>query len=358
MAVITRYVDVDAAAGGDGTTNALTGANCAYKSLNIWEAAQQQNLDTGNNIAECICESNHANHTADTTVVTIDGWTTSATDYISIKTSAAGRHDGKWNTGKYRLEIPELWGGGALTIYENFVRVEGLQFTLIDGSYVFYTAIDYLTNGADVRISNSIYKGLLTANCTGITLATDNSSGTVSVKAWNNIMYNFSGSSAVGIYANAWLSTATLYAYNNTIYNSYSGCEIYGSSVLVAKNNISYNNTTDFSGTFDASSNYNFSKDATAPGAQSIHGTADGKTPDFVNTGAGTEDFHLQSTSDAIGVGTDNPGSGLYSTDIDGQTRTSTWDIGADEYVAVETGKYVIILKPITISTPLWAMEV
>lgn len=34
----TRYVDPDAAAGGDGTTAALEGATCAYQSLFAWEA--------------------------------------------------------------------------------------------------------------------------------------------------------------------------------------------------------------------------------------------------------------------------------------------------------------------------------
>ena len=99
-----RYVDVDADAGGNGTTNALTGANCAYKSLSIWEAARQTDLVTGDIIEQCICESNGGSHTADTTAAVIDGWTTDATRYIDIKTSAAGRHDGKWNTGKYRIE--------------------------------------------------------------------------------------------------------------------------------------------------------------------------------------------------------------------------------------------------------------
>ncbi|MEA2006752.1 MAG: choice-of-anchor Q domain-containing protein, partial [Patescibacteria group bacterium] len=77
-----------------------------------------------------------------------------------------------------------------------------------------------------------------------------------------------------------------------------------------------------------------FSKDDTAPGANSIHGDTDSKTPDFVSTTSGSEDFHLQSTSDAINVGTDL--SGTFTDDIDGDTRPiDAWDIGADEEVEI-----------------------
>ena len=46
------------------------------------------------------------------------------------------------------------------------------------------------------------------------------------------------------------------------------------------------------------------------------------------------EDYRLPLGSALIGVGTDDAGLGLYSDDIEGHTRTSTWDIGADEYIA------------------------
>ena len=45
MAVITRYVNT-ASAGGDGTTNAESGATAAYASLNAWEAAEATDLVT------------------------------------------------------------------------------------------------------------------------------------------------------------------------------------------------------------------------------------------------------------------------------------------------------------------------
>ena len=44
--------------------------------------------------------------------------------------------------------------------------------------------------------------------------------------------------------------------------------------------------------------------------------------------------FSLLVGGNCVGNGTDDPGSGLYSDDIIGTVRTSTWDIGAFEYGA------------------------
>ena len=49
----------------------------------------------------------------------------------------------------------------------------------------------------------------------------------------------------------------------------------------------------------------------------------------FVNTTEGSEDLHLKSGSDLIDAGTDL--SSYFTDDIDGQSRTGAWDIGADE---------------------------
>ena len=75
-------------------------------------------------IAKCRCTSG----SADTTAVTIDGWTTDADHYIKIWTdpNEGYRHDGKWNTSKYRLDTGPV-SDGVITILENYVRLLGLQ---------------------------------------------------------------------------------------------------------------------------------------------------------------------------------------------------------------------------------------
>ena len=59
-------------------------------------------------------------------------------------------------------------------------------------------------------------------------------------------------------------------------------------------------------------------------------------------------DFSVKNDSSVLyGAGTDNPGAGLYSDDIIDTARSSTWDIGAFEYVAAGGGStsQVIIIS-------------
>jgi len=259
---------------------------------------------------------------SDTTPVLISGYTTSATNYINIHTPLSERHDGKWNNGKYRLEITSDDNAIYIDTVE-YVKIIGLQIDIIiSNRRAIYTNSNYTEVGYSIIRSTQIGGGWR-----GIDSA---------LIIYNNVIYNFNmDNDSFGI-------VYSPYVYNNTIYNCYYG---YSSVDItdVIKNTISYNNTVDFNGIFDdALANYNFSKDNSAPGPNSIHGTTESKTPDFVNTGAGTEDFHIQSTSDARNVGTDNPGSGLYMDDINSYTRSSPWDIGAAEYINKHNNAYII----------------
>jgi hypothetical protein len=47
------------------------------------------------------------------------------------------------------------------------------------------------------------------------------------------------------------------------------------------------------------------------------------------STAAGSEDFHLAAGAAALDRGVDL--GALFDTDVDGDTRTAPWDIGADE---------------------------
>jgi len=119
---VIRYVNTAAPMGGDGTTNTTNGdADDAYHSLLEWENEEQRDLTTGPDIMLVYCEGTAVD---DSGVVTIDGWTTASDAYIHILTSQANRHDGKWNTSQYRLEVTNTWG---MDIREDYVRVEGIQ---------------------------------------------------------------------------------------------------------------------------------------------------------------------------------------------------------------------------------------
>jgi hypothetical protein len=263
---------------------------------------------------------------ADTTAVTVDGWTTSATNYIKIWTdpSLGNRHSGVWDAGKYRLDIASSGMAYGIMISDHYVTIDGIQLKVTGNFGGVFSNSPY--GGVGQFISNTIIWGAATWTASRNGIYWINTDGDISLA--NNVVYGFNYAGSYGIRVSQYPKDITPYVYNNTVYNCATGIAMDSDGYY--SNNISYNNTTaDFSGTGKTGSNYNFSKDATAPGANSIHGTADDKTPDFISTTAGSEDFHLQVTSDAIGVGTDL--SGTFTTDIDNQTRVAPWDIGADE---------------------------
>ena len=88
------------------------------------------------------------------------------------------------------------------------------------------------------------------------------------------------------------------------------------------------NNTDDFGAWTSASSSYNCSDDDDV-------GT-NKRTPSSLDwdnelADANNGDFTIVTGGNCIDNGTDDPGSGIYSDDIIGTTRTSTWSIGAYE---------------------------
>lgn len=104
--------------------------------------------------------------------------------------------------------------------------------------------------------------------------------------------------------------------------------------------------------TWDASSCNNCSDIASdAPGSNSRTGSVT-----FVN--AGGDDYHLApSDTVALGYGVADPGSGLFSDDIDGQARGIIWDIGADEYVsAVWAGTVWGASNPTGYAPAVWSV--
>jgi hypothetical protein len=290
------------------------GAGYDYLSLNTWEAGMQKDLVTADEISIAKCRSTAG--TADTTAVTIDGWTTDATRYIKIWTdpTESYRHNGKWDAGKYRLLAPEY--NTAITISESNVLIDGLQIDIQFGS----TQGIGMGNYSNLKLSNLIIRGVAGAGIAGIF-----SDSWTEVKIWNSVIYGFTGGRGISIDG----YTANNYIYNNTVYNCNIG--IYTAAAILIKNNISYNNTDNYNGTFNAASTNNLSgpTQTDAPGSNPRNGV----TVTFVDEAK--DDFHLASNdAGARDYGVSDPGSGLFSDDIDGQTRTGIWDIGADEYVA------------------------
>src|SRR3990170_1219772 len=94
-------------------TKTIKSSGGDYTSLSAWEAGQQGNLVTADQIQVAECYS-----MLDTSICVINGWTTDATRYIEIKTPVSERHDGKWNTSKYRLECSLAADQASIDIFE------------------------------------------------------------------------------------------------------------------------------------------------------------------------------------------------------------------------------------------------
>lgn len=275
---------------------------------------------------------------SDTTAAsTGTGYTTSADYYINIVVPTAERHLGVWSTSKYRLITTGL---AQITCQANFTRFEGMQVSAgtiddnningikIDGSYGIY-----ITNCLITRVEKSYTYGNYAA---AIDFGTDVGG---SNWAWNNIIADWDFGAAktkvCGIVTTNH-SSGNTYLYNNTVIgvSGRNSGIVDGFGSVIAINNIVSGFADGFDGDsgwgngFHASSNYNASDLASdAPGANSRNS----QTFTFVDADNG--DYHLAATDGgARDYGTNLSAS--FTTDIDGQTRSGTWDIGADEYSA------------------------
>jgi len=125
------------------------------------------------------------------------------------------------------------------------------------------------------------------------------------------------------------------FVYSNTVSGCTKGIETSWQDT-VAKNNIAFNNTDDYLGDYypgETSTNNAYSE-GSDPGSNGLNITGNSSSDLFVDFGI--DDFHLKSGSVLIDAGADLSSDGYlnFSDDIDGDNRSGTWDIGADEYVA------------------------
>ena len=311
MAEVIRYVDPDA--GGAGTGVDWTNA---YTSLSAWEAAEQTDLVTDGNWHHCYVRASSG--TADTATVQLIGWTTGAANYILIE-AASGDEAVKtgWDATRYRLEVTDAIAFGTRADY---TRVDGLQIRYIYSASAQNTIdLTALTASAnDVRFSNCRIRGATTGE---VNFAVTGSS-TAIVTFWNCI---FENSTADGLR----LSVDTADFYNCIVYGmAYDAIEEDAGTITV-KNSAVFNNGDDFQDVTTVDYCASDDNDGTNNVAETGGGAS--WTGDFNDAANG--DFTLLTGSGLKNAGVDDPGSGLYSTDMDGDAYTSTWSVGVDEFV-------------------------
>ncbi len=310
------------------TVDSGSGASGNYVSLNALEAAQEQDLtDGGGDTYTATCTTTGDN-AADTPVVLISGWTTGAANYISIEAASTDRAVAAGlDTNKYRLAPNSGAASVGIDCREEYVRFDGLQIIVED----FSTSIGVyarLIGTSEIRVSGCRIESGGVNTTYGININDTDTTAYI----WNNIVYKLN----IGIYVKA---SAAAYVYNNTVYGNSLGIARQGGTVD-AVNNVSFKNGTDLSGTYNLI-DYNASDDNTGTNNVAESGGGVEWPDDFVDAAAG--DFTLKSGSNLVGGGTDNPGSGLYSDDIEGTERSSPWDVGAFEFVAAGGG--IVVLR-------------
>ncbi len=313
---VTVIVDPDGGAGYDYTSLA---AAIAGEARNLVTADEQLTI-------KCRCTGGTADG-----AVTINGFTTDSTRFIKIWTDPSEnyRHSGTYPSGnKYSIEAAN---GIAIKVSDEYVRLIGIAISVSSSTTncIGIRVSDYTVGTGTLTIDKCVIRCsscMAESSSMGIYLADSSQPATIT----NTIIYGFYKSS---------VNNTAIYGYgpNINIYNCTAFNNNYGVrrtlGTLVATNCIVFGNVDDFYGTITIDHCASDDGDGTnavdiSPGATE----ADDWAACFTDYANG--DFSLKSDSVCVGAGVDDPGSGLYSDDILGNTRTSTWDIGAFEYVS------------------------
>jgi hypothetical protein len=321
VAEVTKVVDPDAGSGYD------------YDSLYDWESAQQGDLTGARNeiaVAKCRCTGG----TADTTVFVVDGWTTSATQYIKIWTdpSESYRHNGTYQTGnKYRIESTATSGNAIRILYE-WVTIDGIQIYKNPASATSdSTGISFYTEISSVTIKNCIIKGNDNFGSTywaeGILRESNSTANSFVITC---IVYDFHCTYGLAI-TNDSSSSENLYIYNCLASHTGENYDAIVGTNCIVKNCIAYLCNNGFAGDCDYCSD---SYDTLT----ALGGTGNRVNQTFSFVDAANKNFHLaRNDAGAAGYGLNlyNDATYPFQDDIDGTDRGGSgvaWDIGADQY--------------------------
>jgi len=326
MATVTRYVDT-ASSGGDGTTQGHSGATAAYASLSAWEAAEQTDLPTDTDTHVVYC----AGSTADSTAVTVAGWTTGASNDILIAGDETAPDSDGWaasgilNSTHYRLEA----NANLFQSNENFVTLEKFQI------YVLVTTArtNCIINFVDTGALNQFKKMVMRNETAGRIISSSDTSGH-DVVIENCVLYDL-GTACVDIVLTQGHSVFTTWTVTNClIMGGVNGFQESG-GILNCTNCAVFDNSDDFKsvgGTIDycASDDVDGTNSVDiSPGATEATEWAKAFT-DYANG-----DFHVKDTSSVLyNAGT---ATGMPADDIKGVTRTTN-EIGPFAFVAAAGG--------------------
>ena len=328
MATLTYWYDPDVVGGdGDGSSEAN-----AYNSLNAAIADNGQDLTAGGNIANF--HGTSSGGSADTVAAAVAGFTTDAGDYIT-HTVKSGQEavKTKFDETILRLKVTDPTTA-CLLIQENYVRWADhqLQFDRSAGDFESIVVINgILGGGSDIRLERCRlgYSGAGANH--GINLGDTDINITIDACVIDGIRFN-------GILG----SVDTAGVYNCVISNlTHAGLDIQAGTWDI-KNNMIFNTADDIDddGATAITVQYNYADDdldteftETTNGGP-LDSDWDKEMTDPNNGTPFLRNNTLVAGGNAEGGGTDDPGSGVYSTGMDGRAFTSTWSAGVDAKTA------------------------
>ena len=275
-----------------------------------------------------------------TPILNFTGSTTDATHTIRLTVADGNRHFGiaGLNNGANTVR--------AIYVQDDHVAIEWLEILGGFGSSAY--GIDVNNIGTQNRLF--IHNNIIHADGYGIRI---NDAETI-VDIYNNFLYR---NTREAIIVNGpLLAGSSVRILNNTIFDNNpatsNGADVRANLAsttnpyILLRNNIIVDDSD--SPDFDmpwvnVGSSHNLSGDAAPPTGPFTSDTGPSPRgggiysvteagPNFVSTGVGTEDLHIQSGSVAEDVAVDL--STLLGTDIDNGLRTAPWDVGADDLVA------------------------
>ena len=329
MTDIVRYVDTadPAGNGGDGLSWAT-----AYSSLQLWNASEAKQIPADDKyVVHCRASTG----LAETNQVILDNWDTALSGPKSIEIHGEWTSTpGVWNTSAYRLESGPI-NEAPLVINSPDTLVNRLQLynTYSDalGPRRYAKGIS-VHGGGTSQVSNCICKCSGEPNSVDVVIDIRDSVANSHTDVFNNVAYggthgiNSTGSPNIN---------RTCNVYNNTLVGNLDvGIQLQDYDTIRCVNNL-------ITGTANAISS--FILDAGGGTLTNQQNGCDVADPqchhqnlNVLYVDATNEDYHLQETSDGIGIGWGQADDPLVpATDIDGDTRPqSLADIGFDQWAA------------------------
>lgn len=348
MAEVIRYINCSSA-GGDGTTNAESGANAAYPSFQSWEAGERTDLVAAADTHRVICSSGTSNNEDLLNLAyTVSLWTTSVAFGITLEAAPGEEAGTEWDDTKYRLVQLAASNSFGLKLQES-MTISNIQHKFNRNAAGGGRVIQ-LNPGNSKRCV--VHGGFIwnTSNANAANVWGIDSIGTFNIRddIYNNVILIDGGGQTNFAFING-IRARDARVYNNTIRivnSGHNNTADSGRAGLNLDNNrtVAYNNLIDVSGgqlgtqtmislrNTGGTEDYNAGVDNVLVGVNSrnnqtfsfVSATDSAITPD--DTGA--KEFGVDLSSDP-----DIP----FSVDTVGTVRPEgdEWDIGAFEAVAV-----------------------